>query len=296
MHKSSPVTCNVVKKYDRKLFRVTVTMTILSLKLTEEAMKLLIGIVGILAVTLAENDYCQYCRNHVTCLEPPLFKDSCPLDATLSNLDSVRESIINFHNEKRNFIAGGGDKNHKFACRMATMSWNEELAEIAKYNVRKCALRYDSCFNTSSFKYPGQNLGTYRTTLGIPIDERIKWILLNWYKQVANSRDEFVESYPYSYYQTNFSHFAIMMSDRNIVVGCAASSYSEYAKKLGITLNTTLLACNYATTNMVGFPIYDTNCSKAALNCASGFNEKYLNLCSLKERYNIRDNCKTITK
>lgn len=85
----------------------------------------------------------------------------------------------------------------------------------------------------------------------------------------------------------NFSHFAIIMSDRNVRVGCAASSYSEYAKKLGITLNTTLLACNYASTNMVEFPIYDTNCTAAAVRCNTGFNEKYLNLCSEREDFNI---------
>lgn len=114
----------------------------------------------------------------------------------------MQESIVNFHNEKRNYIASGGDKNHKIACRMGTMEWDKELAEIAEYNVRKCALRYDNCFNTSAYRYPGQNLGTYKTTLWVSADERIKWILLSWYKQVANSKQEYVESYPYDFYQT----------------------------------------------------------------------------------------------
>uniref|UniRef100_A0A1A9ZJ21 SCP domain-containing protein n=1 Tax=Glossina pallidipes TaxID=7398 RepID=A0A1A9ZJ21_GLOPL len=237
-------------------------------------MKLFVAIVSIVAFGLAQKDYCSYCPNHVACLEKPEFKENCPLDAELLNLSYVRESIVNFHNEKRNYIAGGGDKNHKIACRMGTMEWDNELAGIAEYNVRKCALRYDNCFNTSAYRYPGQNLGTYKTTLSVSGDERIRWILLSWYKQVANSKQEYVESYPYDYYQTNFSHFAIMMSDRNVRVGCAASSYSEYAKKLGITLNTTLLACNYASTNMVEFPIYDTNCTAATVRCNTGFNER----------------------
>lgn len=67
-----------------------------------------------------------------------------------------------------------------------------------------------------------------------------------------------------------------MMADRNIRVGCAAATYG----------NAFLIACNYATTNMVGFPIY-TSCSSAGSSCTTGPNPQYPNLCSASEVYDV---------
>lgn len=73
-----------------------------------------------------------------------------------------------------------------------------------------------------------------------------------------------------------------MMSDRNIRVGCAAATYSVDGKDY----KNYLFACNYASTNMVGYPIYKT-CNKPAADCKSGTNSSYKNLCSKSESYNV---------
>lgn len=75
-----------------------------------------------------------------------------------------------------------------------------------------------------------------------------------------------------------------MMADRNIRVGCAASTFSEDDDEYGDFL----FACNYATTNMVGYPIYES-CSKPAEDCSSGTNSEYSNLCSTSEEYDVND-------
>lgn len=67
-----------------------------------------------------------------------------------------------------------------------------------------------------------------------------------------------------------------MMADRNTHVGCAAATYN----------NIYLLACNYATTNMIGFPIY-ASCSSPGSSCSTGNNPQYPNLCSTSEVYSV---------
>lgn len=76
-------------------------------------------------------------------------------------------------------------------------------------------------------------------------------------------------------------HFTVMVAERNTHVGCAAS---EYTKSNGFQYF--LIACNYATTNMMEFPIYKS-CGSSAQDCKSGKNSKYPNLCSPNEKYEV---------
>lgn len=73
-----------------------------------------------------------------------------------------------------------------------------------------------------------------------------------------------------------------MMADRNTRVGCAAASYSENSVPYKIYL----VACNYATTNMINFPIY-ASCFNAAEKCLTGTNPVYSSLCSTAETYDV---------
>lgn len=112
---------------------------------------------------------------------------------------SVRDLIVRRHNEKRNFIAGGGDVKHKAACRMATMQWDAELASLAALNVRQCAMIHDKCRNTVAFRFSGQNLariGYY----GTPSTSQMFEKAINlWYNEVRYSNMSFINSYPAGY-------------------------------------------------------------------------------------------------
>lgn len=72
-------------------------------------------------------------------------------------------------------------------------------------------------------------------------------------------------------------HFTIVANDRNIAIGCAASNY---VNKDGF--DTYLVACNYATTNFEGEPVYKA-CDEAASDCTTGTNPDYPALCSADE-------------
>lgn len=43
-------------------------------------------------------------------------------------------------------------------CVFLSQTWDEELADIAKYNVMKCKIAHDQCQSTRMFYLAGQNL------------------------------------------------------------------------------------------------------------------------------------------
>lgn len=71
-----------------------------------------------------------------------------------------------------------------------------------------------------------------------------------------------------------------MMSERNTRLGCAAARYNRDG------WNQVLVACNYATTNMIGRQIY-SSCDWGSQGCSSGRNEEFGNLCSASEWYDV---------
>lgn len=71
-----------------------------------------------------------------------------------------------------------------------------------------------------------------------------------------------------------------MMFEKNIRVGCAASRYRQDA------WYAVLVACNYATTNMIGSTIY-TSCDSPGQSCSTGRNSQFSNLCSVNESYDV---------
>ncbi|XP_073835066.1 antigen 5 like allergen Cul n 1-like [Musca autumnalis] len=228
---------------------------------------------------------CSAGVQHVACNHTGKFDSTCSKDAAMVEMNAtLRQVILNVHNNKRNYVAGGKVKKFKPACRMATMKWDAELAKIASYNVRQCKMNHDKCRNTAKYKYSGQNLA-WRSFNGTPNkQELIKASINAWYSEVKDTKWEHIKSYPSNYNGPAIGHFTALMGERNIAVGCAAATYST----AGVSYKTFLIACNYATTNMVNNPIYN-GCTKPAAKCKVGKNSKYPNLCAVKEVYNVNN-------
>ncbi|XP_058974987.1 antigen 5 like allergen Cul n 1-like [Musca domestica] len=198
--------------------------------------------------------------------------------------DKLKAEIVRAHNEKRNFVAGGGVEHLKPACRMATLEWDDELAEIASYNVLQCKMNHDKCRNTEAFIYSGQNLAWRSYWRPANIARLFSNSFALWYNEVKDVKMDFINSFPRGYKGPEIGHFTVMVADRNIRVGCAAASYVDIRIDGGRQIF--LLACNYATTNILELPIY-ANCSTAATSCSSGTNPQYPNLCSVSEKYDV---------
>lgn len=233
-------------------------------------------------------DYCStsICApgvKHIACGHDGKFASTCPPDAAIvARTNYFKNLLLNAHNSKRNFIAGGGDVNHKKACRMATMQWDDEMAKLAELNVKQCKMAHDKCRNTDTFKLSAQNvalMGWYDFDNAKLID----WGVQMWYDEVKYSNMTYIDSHPANYQGPVIGHFTIMMADRNIRVGCAASIYKDPS----VPYKYYLLACNYATTHIAGFPVYNANCSKIGAGCTTGMNPAYPNLCSTSEVYDV---------
>lgn len=111
----------------------------------------------------------------------------------------MKAVIVNAHNEKRNYVAGGGEGHLQPACRMATMQWDDELASVATFNVLQCKMQHDKCRNTNTFLYAGQNLA-WRSYTGTPDYEYLFHKAMDmWYDEVKDTKQDHIDSFPVGY-------------------------------------------------------------------------------------------------
>ncbi|XP_073831641.1 antigen 5 like allergen Cul n 1-like [Musca autumnalis] len=248
--------------------------------------KCLVILIALIGLTIAE-DYCRtgLCSygTHIACGHSGQFDSTCPSNAALANFDqSMKDRIVAAFNEKRNFVAGGGDPQHYPACRMATMEWDDELAMLAELNVKQCRMEHDACHNTQNFPVSGQNIAwmTFHGTANIQslVDDSIQM----WYDEIEDSSMKYIRSYQQHEQNAIIGHYTAMVADRNYRLGCAAATLT----KSGTGYSEFLFACNFAFTNVLNQPIY-TDCDRAAVDCTTGVNPKYPNLCSTSEKYKV---------
>uniref|UniRef100_A0A1A9W9C0 SCP domain-containing protein n=1 Tax=Glossina brevipalpis TaxID=37001 RepID=A0A1A9W9C0_9MUSC len=237
-------------------------------------MKLLFAIlsVSILIVT-GVKDYCRLCPDHVACNKKNEFASKC-VNPKMVELN--KGLFVDEHNKKRNLVAGGGVAKLKPACRMATMTWDDELAFLASYNVKQCDMKHDTCYPTEKFPHSGQNLALHSDK------NNIEQAAVNmWYGEVKTCEQQDIDSFPEWNRGFHIGHFTVMVRQENNHLGCAAAEYDSNGYRQY------LIACNYASTNMMGgFPVYNS-CSKATTGCKSGTNSQYPNLCSTSEMYKL---------
>lgn len=156
--------------------------------------------------------------------------------------------------------------------------WSSELAQLAALNVKQCKMSHDKCRSTAVFKYAGQNLA-YRANTGKveAIDSIIEKVVSDWYGEVKDARQSDINKCCTPASGKVIGHFTQVVVDRATHVGCAISQYTKGKNK------TTLVACNYARTNMKNAKIYESG--KTASGCTSGVNPQFKALCSKKEKF-----------
>jgi Cysteine-rich secretory protein family len=72
--------------------------------------------------------------------------------------DSLRQVIVDAHNERRNRLAKGQISGFEAAVRMPVMLWSGELSYLAELKAKQCLFQHDKCHNTARFKQTGQNM------------------------------------------------------------------------------------------------------------------------------------------
>ncbi|XP_037714988.1 antigen 5 like allergen Cul n 1-like [Drosophila subpulchrella] len=247
--------------------------------------------VGLFGSSLAV-DYCALptCLDkHIACNNKGNFSENCPKDVREVKIEPHHKLILTLFNELRNNVAGGKIEGLPKAIRMAKMSWCEELSHLALLNVQTCESLPDKCRSTERFAYAGQNNAIFSYS-GAETEytdaELIKEQIENWFAQRSNASPEILASFPEELPSKDVAKFTISVAEKNTHVGCAAVRFSRDF------YNHFVLTCNFATSNIVGQPVY-TPGEKSTTGCKNRYGAAfdYPNLCYAKEIY---DNEKVI--
>lgn len=244
------------------------------------------GIALILTVTIiigsCTANYCDpsLCRRgqHVACNAPQGFGPACGNNRKFIPMDAKMKTVLlNKHNELRAEIARGM---HGFpqAARMPTLVWDDELANIASFNARKCIFAHDQCRNTRQFKFSGQNLAiTTFYGFNFQPDDRAANFTQEWFNEHKDCPKSYVDAYPQGHRGPQIGHFTQLVNDRTWKVGCSMVHYITNGKMINY-----YLVCNYTMTNMIGEPIYTKGSTGS--KCQTGQNPQFRGLCSPREQ------------
>ncbi|XP_058064259.1 antigen 5 like allergen Cul n 1-like isoform X1 [Anopheles bellator] len=223
---------------------------------------------------------------HVACAFNGSFSAQCPPGRMILTMDSqLRQFVVDIHNQMRDALARGADVNFSFepASRMPTVTWDDELANLAEINIRSCKLEHDECRSTARFLQAGQNLAIGSFYIEQNIFDIVNNLTMLWFSEYKDAVQEILDHYTTEYNAT-IGHFTQMISDRTTAVGCGIMIYPKRTEDF--VFKVILYACNYAITNIVGQSVYRKG--ETASRCVTGNNAKYPGLCSAEENKFIK--------
>uniref|UniRef100_A0AAG5DWF2 SCP domain-containing protein n=1 Tax=Anopheles atroparvus TaxID=41427 RepID=A0AAG5DWF2_ANOAO len=168
-------------------------------------------------------------KKHVACGFNGSFADACPPGRMILRTDAeLRKLILDLHNEVRDRLASGAEREAEFApaSRMPTLVWDDELANLAEINVRSCKFEHDECRSTARFLHAGQNLATGSYYLETDILEIVRNLTALWYNEYLDTTQEVLDKYTTEYNAT-IGHYTQMISDRTTAVGCGIVIYPK---------------------------------------------------------------------
>ncbi|XP_037040532.1 antigen 5 like allergen Cul n 1-like [Bradysia coprophila] len=247
-------------------------------------------IVLVVCVALATGqDWCNIAscapNAHVACNHDGNFHQDCRRPAAVTLTAANIQSILDRHNNFRSLTAVGHtlgrDGNLPTAVRMAQLRWDPTLAHLAGLNVRRCLVRQDNCRNTEQFNAVGQNVGTMFFLGNMPADIIINTVTDAWFDERRLTLQSDIASVVTGRL-FDMGRFANAVNERQTHVGCAISMFDQDS---GSTLwRVGLLACNYASTNFGGTPIYRSG--PVGSQCELGTDGTFPGLCTLNEPIN----------
>lgn len=73
----------------------------------------------------------------------------CGNASNIENTPEIIKVYLDTQNHYRNQQALGKTAHYEQAVRMATVRWDEHMADLASLNARACTFEHDKCRNTS---------------------------------------------------------------------------------------------------------------------------------------------------
>ncbi|ETN67786.1 hypothetical protein AND_000390 [Anopheles darlingi] len=214
------------------------------------------------------NRYCSLCEHHVACGTPRELHGDCHRysDVNLTVLTRHRHVIIGHMNHLRDKFASG--EVSRFGNRygpMYAVSWDDEMAEMCRYNLNSCRFGHDRCRATSRYRHSGQTLGKLtkcvrqqeaRERLNINVLRNVILHLVDrWFAEHRDTDESDVRHYSQrsSKRKYQIGHFLQLINCNVCKLGCSLVSYREYRPPK--VCATFILCCNYSSINTIGQPI-----------------------------------------
>ncbi|KAH0539614.1 hypothetical protein KQX54_006194 [Cotesia glomerata] len=203
---------------------------------------LLVANASYLALTKSDNqveNYCHLCTRHTMCRYP--FDDVSPNCKNIEHGDLDPEeiiSIVNQHNLRRNFIASGKEIRgnpgpQPPAKNMMELSWDDELAVLARRWALQCVLSKDECRDVTRFQV-WQNINILNIdTLEINTNSlnRIKLHIKTWSDDVQNFDSAEVGLVDFA--EDNRGPYIGIAAGNITLVGCGRAIYSQGLRERG---------------------------------------------------------------
>lgn len=174
-----------------------------------------------------------------------------------------------------------------FVCRSSecvlSQSWSSDLAYVAGFNARGCQLKHDRCRNTIAYRQSGQNLAIAKESRQVTSAEaHIKRMIGNWFDEHVDADMSTINALPAGPGKP-IGHFTQMVQQHSGRLGCAVVEFRES------NWYTIYMACNYASANMLGEPVYDVG--EPCSDCAGACSKRWTGLCAgASGRYGGRRN------
>nr|XP_036213984.1 scoloptoxin SSD552-like [Bactrocera oleae] len=207
--------------------------------------------------------------------------ENCPPGTKIMPLDDIQAVILKLHNERREFVASGRDETLPPAARMGELFWDDELADLAEYSVRRCLISDPQCYTTPTLPNPGRSANIYKyEKTEVPFEELVPSRVVEWLETSRECTVEIAANFPENP-QGHVDFFGRAIADSNNQVGCAASEWVKESNKYF------LLVCLYTNDVRPGKRLYKFG--RPGSRCLTGYSSQYTNLCSIMENYNITD-------
>ncbi|XP_050336626.1 scoloptoxin SSD552-like [Bactrocera neohumeralis] len=253
-------------------------------------LEILVYNVLIIAFASASKTYTDYCKlscalpntEHAVCANKhKQLIENCPSDTKIISLNDMQAVILKLHNERRDFVASGKDERLPPAARMGELFWDEELADLAEYSVRRCLISDPHCYTTPTLPNPGRSANIYKfEKTQVPFAELVPSRIIDWLETSRECTAEMAADFPENP-EGHVDFFGRAITDSNNQVGCAASEWVKKSDKYF------LLVCLYTNDVQAGKRLYKFG--RPGSRCLTSYSEQYKNLCSIHENYNITD-------
>ncbi|ALC47101.1 maker220 [Drosophila busckii] len=205
----------------------------------------------------------------------------CFKGARLVNPKEFQDEIDSSFNTLRDNAAGGKVyKNLPIAARMGRMSWNTELAHLAKLDVYRCQLQPTPCISTQTSYRAGRLAETYahhydNTSSGLGV--AIQSIISGWTQHVRSITRYATLHVPDNLDEHNILSTSLLLLEDNTQYACAGLQYVHEYNFIF------LFSCLFNTDNQEDQRMYQWGI-RPGERCRRR-DKRYTNLCAVGENY-----------